>query len=100
MFYYENNWKSARDRMLAQKFIKSYQILSVKPDSLTQPGLVLMTEFADSISYQKSEARFEAVFNELRPDGSLKLLNEKKPNEFRQLTTNRTGRTIVKAGIP
>lgn len=98
-YYYSQNWKPARDRMLAKKFIKSYKMVSVKADSAQPAGYVLMTEFADSTSYGQSEARFQTVFKELRPDDKLKLLNDKQPGEFRQVVTSRTGQTIYQDGL-
>jgi hypothetical protein len=83
LYYYENNWKVFRDIALAKGYIKSYRLLSTKADSMSNFDLILMTEYADSTQYKLSEERFQKIIKEASPNG-LKLLNELKPNDFRQ----------------
>lgn len=82
LFYYEQNWKAYREVMLKKEFIKSYQLLTTKPDSLADFDLMLLTEYADSTQFALSEERFQRVIQEMNPNGP-KLLNALKPADFR-----------------
>jgi hypothetical protein len=83
LFYYENNWKVFRDVALEKGYIKSYKLLTTSADTTANFDLILITEYADSSQFKLSEERFQQIIKETRPDGS-KLLNELKPNDFRQ----------------
>ncbi len=83
MFFYENNWKVYRDAAVKKKIIKSYELVEAKADSLNNFDLILITVYADSVQYSKSEENFAPLLKELRPDGPV-LLNEIKPNDFRK----------------
>jgi hypothetical protein len=83
LFYYENNWKVYRDIALKKGYIKSYNLLQTKPDSLASFNLMLITEYSDSTQHSLAEDRFNQIIKEIRPNGP-KLLNSLKPNEFRQ----------------
>ncbi|MBL7703652.1 MAG: hypothetical protein JNM14_15485 [Ferruginibacter sp.] len=83
IFYYENNWKVYRDAAIKKKIIKSYELLEVKPDSLNNFDLILVTVYKDSLQHSKSEANFAPLLKELRPNGPV-LLNDIKPNDFRK----------------
>jgi hypothetical protein len=82
MFYYENNWKMHRDTMLAKGFIKSYKLM-VSTSDTTKFDLMLTTEYADSTQFKESEPRWSLVIKTNRPNGTA-LLNDKKPNDFRE----------------
>ncbi|MBC8151412.1 MAG: hypothetical protein H7Z72_00725 [Bacteroidetes bacterium] len=99
LFYYENNWKVIRDRMIQRKHLKSYRMLTTATDSTGSSRLFLMTEYADSLSYRQGEERFQAVIKELYPNGS-RLLNELKPADFRQIIAGGTARTLFSSDGP
>lgn len=83
MFFYENNWKVYRDVAVKKKIIKSYELVEAKADSLNNFDLILITVYADSVQYSKSEENFGPLLKELRPNGPV-LLNETKPKDFRK----------------
>lgn len=83
MFFYENNWKVYRDAAVKKKIIKSYELVEAKADSLNNFDLILITVYADSVQYSKSEENFAPLLKELRPNGPV-LLNETKPKDFRK----------------
>jgi hypothetical protein len=83
LYYYENNWKVYRDIALKKGYIKSYNLLQTKSDSLASFDLMLITEYSDSTQHSLSEERFNQIIKEVRPNGP-KLLNSLKANEFRQ----------------
>ena len=82
MYFYENNWKVYRKIALQKGYIKSYKMLSTKPDSAASFDLILITEFADEDQYKKSEPLFNQIIKQNRPTGA-KLLNDLKPADFR-----------------
>lgn len=83
LFFYENNWKIYRDIAIQKNFIKSYRLLFTKADSTANFDLILITEFADSLQFKLSEDRFQTIIKTTSPNGPT-LLNELKPNDFRQ----------------
>jgi hypothetical protein len=83
LFFYENNWKIFRDIALEKGYITSYKLLTTSSDTTANFDLILVTEYADSLQFKLSEERFQQIIKASRPDG-LKLLNELKPNDFRQ----------------
>lgn len=83
MFFYENNWKVYRDAAVKKKVIKSYELVEANADSLNNFDLILITVYADSVQYSKSEENFAPLLKQLRPNGPV-LLNETKPNDFRK----------------
>ena len=96
LFYYENNWKVYRDIALAKGYIDAYQILSTSADTTANFDLMLITEYADSMQFKLSESRFQEIIQATRPDGP-KLLNEFKPNDFRQNVFFKQAETLVSA---
>lgn len=83
MFFYENNWKVYRDAAVKKKIIKSYELVEAKADTLNNFDLILITVYADSVQYSKSEENFAPLLKQLRPRGPV-LINETKPNDFRK----------------
>jgi hypothetical protein len=83
LFFYENNWKLYRDIALEKGFISSYRLEKTMADSAGSFDLVLITEYADSNLYRKSEENFRDILSSARPNGPL-LLNELQPADFRQ----------------
>ena len=83
MYYYENNWKLYRDIAIKKNLLKSYQLVEAVPDSLNNFDLILITTYADSSQYLKSEENFRDIIKSARPGGPV-LLNELKPADFRK----------------
>ena len=81
LFYFQNNWQVLRKQALAKEFISDYKLLQVESSPEAPFHIVLMTTFADEQQYQDREKNFRELI-EAR-DG-LKLLNDKKPAEFRR----------------
>ncbi|KAA3638014.1 MAG: hypothetical protein DWQ02_05725 [Bacteroidetes bacterium] len=82
VFYYQNNWKVLRDMAVNKGYIDSYQVLET-PFSETEPfHLMLITTYANEAQYDLREDHFGELIKER---GDLKLLNEKKPGEFRKV---------------
>jgi hypothetical protein len=82
VYYYENNWKVYRAAALKRGVIDSYEIIkSDKPNE--SYDLILITRYRGKEQFDASEKNFEPILKELRPDGP-KLLNSRKPNDFRQ----------------
>ncbi len=96
LYFYEQNWKHYRDIALKKKYIVSYRLVSALPDSASDFNLILITEYADSLAYAKSEENFAQIIKETRPNGPL-LLNELKPADFRINLFYRKMETIFKS---
>ena len=96
LYFYEQNWKHYRDIALKKKYIVSYRLVSALPDSTSDFNLILITEYADSLAYAKSEENFAQIIKETRPNGPL-LLNELKPADFRINLFYRKMETIFKS---
>lgn len=82
LYYYRNNWKLYRDIALEKGYIKSYRLERAKPDSAKTFDLVLITEYEDSVQFNKSEENFRGIITTQRPGGPA-LLNNIQPAEFR-----------------
>lgn len=93
LYFYENNWKVYRDSALRRNYIISYRLLTTKADSLANFDIMLVTEYADSLQLKLSEERFQQIIKEMRPAGP-KLLNELKPNDFRQNIFTKKAETL------
>ena len=98
IYFYENNWKVYRDTALKNNFIKSYQLLTTKADSATNFDIILITEYADSMQFKLSEERFQKMIKAMRPEGP-KLLNEIKPNDFRQTIFSKKAETLFSSDL-
>lgn len=82
LYFFENNWKVYREEAIKQGIISSYQMLVNKADSVTN-NIILITQYPDSSSYQKSEENFRPIMKKIRPGGP-NYLNEKRRNDFVQ----------------
>jgi len=81
IYYFQNNWKILRNIALKKGYIHSYQLLEV-PYSLDQPfHLMLITTYLNEGQYNLREVHFAEL---IKQKGELKLLNDKKPGEFRK----------------
>ncbi len=94
LYYYEMNWKFYREIAIKRNFILSYKIVSAVPDSISNFDLILITEYADSLSHARSEVNFSEIIKESRPNGPL-LLNDLKPQDFRINLFYRNMETVV-----
>ena len=80
IYYYENNWKQLRVKALEKGYIKSYKLLQVT-ETNAEFQIVLQTTYANKQQFEKREAHFQEL---IKAQGSLKLLNEKTPKDFRK----------------
>ncbi|HQW01313.1 MAG TPA: hypothetical protein PLV75_04045 [Saprospiraceae bacterium] len=94
LYYYENNWKIYRDIAVKKNFITGYRIVACQPDSALDFDLILITEYADSSHFARSEEYFGPIIKEVRPNGPI-LLNEWKPDAFRSILYSRRVETVI-----
>lgn len=86
IFYYENNWKVLREMALEKKYIHSYQLLET-PFSEEGPfEIILITTYANQKEREQAEERFDKL---IAQRGPLRLMNQKKPGEFRKILFNK-----------
>jgi len=88
IFYYQNNWLILREMAVKEKYIHSYQFLEVPASEEAPFHLILITTYKNQKQYKKREDRFAKLIKE---KGSLSLLNDKKPNDFRKVLFNKEG---------
>lgn len=82
MYYYLKNWKVLRDMAVDKGYIHSYQLLKT-PYSKEEPfQLMLITTYSNQKKYDLREEHFAELIESL---GDTKLLNDKKPKEFRKV---------------
>ncbi len=81
LFYYQNNWKILRESAMQKGYIQSYQLLEAPADDDASFQLILMTTYPDKGQYDLREDHFRELIKE---QGELKLMNDKKPGEFRK----------------
>jgi hypothetical protein len=60
--FIEQNWATARQKLKAKGYIKSYRVFSVKPDKSQPWDVMLLTEYANREAFEKREAIFAEVF--------------------------------------
>ncbi|NNE27876.1 MAG: hypothetical protein HKN09_13605 [Saprospiraceae bacterium] len=82
IYYYENNWKILREKALTKSYISSYKLLEVSHSKEAPFHLMLITSFSDKAQYDACETNFQLLISER---GSLNLLNDKPPGEFRRI---------------
>lgn len=80
-FYYQNNWKVLREMALKKGYIHSYQLLETSASEEAPFHYMLITTYTDKAQYDLREDHFGELIKE---KGELKLLNDKKPGEFRK----------------
>lgn len=91
LFYYENNWKVLREMALEKNYIHSYELLET-PFSEDEPfQLMLITTYLNQKEYDQAEERFDKLIAERGP---LRLMNEKKPGEFRKVLYNKMAKHL------
>ncbi|MCF7561293.1 hypothetical protein L3X39_11660 [Sabulilitoribacter multivorans] len=82
LFYYQNNWEQLRKKAIAKGYIDSHQLLETVPTAETPFTFILITTYKNKRQYDNSETHFQELIEER---GELKLLNSKKPPEFRKV---------------
>lgn len=80
-YYYQNNWKVLRSMAMENDYIDSFQVMETPFTDKEPFHLMLVTTYADKEQYDLREDHFRALIKE---KGTLELLNEKKPEEFRK----------------
>lgn len=88
IFYYENNWLVLRKMAVERDFIDSYEMIEVDATDDSPFHLILKTTYVDKASFDLSEERFDQLIEE---KGPLKLLNGKKPGDFRKVIFSKAG---------
>ena len=81
LFYYQNNWKVLREMAVKKSYIDSFELLEVEFTEDQPYHIILMTTFANKDQFEKREEYFEEL---IKAKGPLRLLNKKKPGEFRK----------------
>ena len=81
LYYFNNNWKVLREKALAQADISGFNLMKNKKSKEAPFDFILMTTYPNEEKYINREIIFQALISE---SGGLKLLNEKKPSEFRK----------------
>ena len=81
LYYFKNNWKVLREKALFQGHISGFQLMENKKSEEAPFDLILMTNYASNQQYSDREKVFQALISE---SGGLKLMNGKKPSEFRK----------------
>lgn len=90
-FYYENNWKVLRKQALAKGIIHSYEFVEAKANEKADFDFVTITRFEDQAQFEKAEENFGKLI-EMR--GDMKLLNDLKPEEFREVVFVKFGTSL------
>jgi len=81
IYYYQNNWEELRKVALEKEYIDSYNIFFTEDDDINSFHLILLTTYKNIEQYDLREKNFDELI-EMRE--GLQLLNDKKPNEFRE----------------
>jgi hypothetical protein len=82
LFYYQNNWEQLRIKAIEEDYIDSYQLLETEPTETEPYNFILITTFKNEIQYHAREEHFNRL---IEAGNGLKLLNDKKPGEFRKV---------------
>ncbi|MEM6514567.1 MAG: hypothetical protein AAF688_00140 [Bacteroidota bacterium] len=81
LYYFQNNWAKLREQAIENKLIYSYQLLEVDYTESTPFHFILITTYLNASQFENREAVFQKL---IESNPGLKLLNHKKPNEFRK----------------
>lgn len=81
LFYYQHNWMQLRKEAVNKGYIHSYQLLETEATAEAPFHLVLITTYGNASQFEQRETHFQELIKE---QGGLKLLNQKKPPEFRK----------------
>ena len=81
LYYYQNNWEILRKKAIKKNYILSYQLLETTPTNEAPFTFILITTYRNKVQFSKREFHFQEL---IKTNGKLKLLNHKKPAEFRK----------------
>ncbi|WP_411766346.1 hypothetical protein [Winogradskyella sp. A3E31] len=81
IYYFQNNWKQLRIKAVKKGYIHSFQLLKTEYSDETPFHLLLVTTYSNKAQYQNREKHFSEL---IKASGGLKLLNDKKPSQFRK----------------
>lgn len=81
IYYFKNNWKVLRDNAIKKGYIHSYSLMETTYGEETPFHIILITTYSNKEQYEKREIHFKELIDS---HGSLRLLNDKKPGEFRK----------------
>lgn len=81
LYYFQNNWKVLRDMAIDEGYIHSYQFLETPIEEGEPFQLMLITTYLNENQYKLREYYFSEL---IERSGDLKLLNDKRPNQFRR----------------
>ncbi|WP_299121781.1 hypothetical protein [uncultured Winogradskyella sp.] len=81
IYYFQNNWKVLREKAVEKGYISSFSLMQTAYNEDTPFHIILVTTYDNKEQYEKREAHFAKL---IKASGGLKLLNEKKPSEFRK----------------
>lgn len=82
LYYYHQNWKVLRNMAVDEGYIHSYQLLETPYSEEAPFHLMLITTYSNQREYDKREEQFAKLIGSL---GDTRLLNDKKPVEFRKV---------------
>lgn len=82
LYYYQNNWENLRKKAVKKDYILSYQLLETIPTNEAPFTFILITTYKNKTQFNKREFHFQEL---IKANGKLKLLNLKKPAEFRKV---------------
>ncbi|WP_299365146.1 hypothetical protein [Winogradskyella sp.] len=80
LYYFQNNWKALRIMAVEKGYIDSFELLQTPYSKETPFHIMLVTTYANKAQYDKREEHFREL---IKASGELKLMNDKKPTEFR-----------------
>jgi len=81
VYYYRNNWEMLRKMAVKKDYIHSYKRLETKPTKEAPFSFMLVTTYKTQKQFMEREKHFQEL---IKTKGKLKLLNNKKPDEFRK----------------
>ncbi len=81
VYYFQNNWEQLRVKAIGKGYIHSYILLETEYTKETPFHIVLLTTYTNKKQFENREVHFTELIKE---KGELKLLNNKKPSEFRK----------------
>ncbi|MBV7268982.1 hypothetical protein [Winogradskyella luteola] len=81
IYYFQNNWKQLRLNAVEKGYIHSFQLMESLYTEDTPFHLLLVTTYSNKEQYESRETHFAEL---IKATGGLKLLNDKKPSEFRK----------------
>lgn len=91
IYYFENNWMELRRQAKAKGYISSYELIKTNENQEATFDIILLTIYTNKEAYDSREQYFRELIN---LSGGLKLLNDKKPKEFRKSSFSNVGKNF------